>query len=381
MRKLMLPLLAIIISIQTSAQDKQILIKYFLQQIAAIQIKEGNDQGLFPSFREHNLRRGIEKFDDNVFMTGLIVWTIRKNLPVMNKENQALAIRIMETSMPVYTRFQNAKGRSTYNYWKTKPPVIFPNAGLINLLDKAQALPDDMDCSSITMMAIDAHRDTVVKLHEFMQGFTNDHGQSKTMLPFYNRFKTYSTWFGRKMPVDMDVCVLSNVLTLVNSYDLPFTIADQASLDFIRTVVERRDYLKNADLIAGHYQKPSIILYHLSRLMAVKNIPALETFRAQLVADALALYRTSPDLMEKIILSTSLKRWGAIVPEITMRPDRSFKEMIDQSRFAFFIANMAVIIGHPYNRILSRSGLVKSNYYCTALNYALLLENVAITTP
>ena len=378
MRKLVLQMLLFGCSLAGISQGRQVSTKYLLQQIEALQIKEGNDHGLFPSFREHHFRQGIEKYDDNIFMTALIAWTIRRNLPAMDSSSQRLGREIIQRASAVYPRFQNASGRKTYNYWKTKPPVIFPNAGLLNLFNKAQALPEDMDCTSITMMATDASRNEVMLLHDFMQGFTNDHGQAKTMLPYYNRFKTYSTWFGKKMPVDLDVCVQANILTMINAYDVPFSAADSASLDLIRTVVERRDYMHHPDLIAGHYQKSSVILYHIARLMSVKRIPALERLKGELSADALQLYLETNDIMEKVILSTTLKRWGVSVPETTMRPNQSFEEMIDQSRFAFFIANMAIIIGHPYNKWLSRTGLVKSNYYCPALNYTLILENICL---
>jgi hypothetical protein len=360
------------------SQGRQVSIKYLLQQIEALQITEGNDHGLFPSFREHHFRQGVEKYDDNVFMTALIAWTIRRNLSVMDSSSQRLAREILHKASAVYPRFQNASGRKTYNYWKTKPPVVYPNGGIINLLNKVQALPDDLDCTSITVMAMNAPREEVLQLHDLMQRFTNDHAQSRSMLPYYNRFNTYSTWFGKKMPVDMDLCVLANVLTMVGAYGIPYSAADSAALDFIRAAIERKDYLKDPDLIDGHYQQSSIILYHISRLMSVKKISVLEDLKDELSSAALRLYAESDDLMEKVILSTSLKRWGVNVPETTMRPNQSFEEMIDQSRFAFFVANMAVIIGHPYNKWLSRTGLVRSYYYCTALNYALILENVCL---
>jgi hypothetical protein len=378
MGKLMLQMLLFGCSLAGFSQGRQVSTKYLLQQIEALQIKEGNDQGLFPSFREHQFRQGIEKYDDNIFMTALIAWTIRRNISSMDSGSQRLASEIIQKASSVYPKFQNASGRKTYNYWKTRPPVIYPNGGIINLLNKVQALPDDLDCTSITVMAMDAPRAEVLQLHDFMQGFTNDHGQARSMLSYYNRFKTYSTWFGKKMPVDMDLCVLANILAMTSAYDIPYSKADSAALDFIRAAIERKDYIKNPDLVDAHYQQSSILLYHISRLMSIKKISVLEELKDQLSAEALRLYLDSDDVMEKVILSTSLKRWGVTVPETTMRLNQSFDEMIDQSRFAFFVANMAVIIGHPYNRWLSRTGLVRSFYYCTALNYALILENVCL---
>ncbi|MEO6914924.1 MAG: hypothetical protein ABI151_04050 [Chitinophagaceae bacterium] len=346
-----------------------------LTDLKSFQNKEGDNRGLFPSFRQYEYRKSVLKPDDNIFFTALIAWTLRDNLSQLDSIDKKIALSIINEASKVYPNFQNAKGRPTYNYWKTKPPEVFPNGGLINLLNKKQALPDDLDCTAITMMAMNASVETVDSVHRLMQGFTNEGGRAKAMLSRYKYFETYSTWFGRKMPVDLDVCVLSNILVMVNRYQFNYHAADSAALDFIRLVVEKKDYLDNAGLISGYYQRSPVILYHLSRLMQGKNYPALETYRKQLVEDALTLYNRSGRFMDKVLLSTSLMRWGARPPVDSTITTKSFEEVVSDDHFVFFIANMGVIAGYPYNKWLSRSGVGRFNYYCPAYNYALLLEN------
>lgn len=346
-----------------------------LSDLKSIQFKEGDNRGLFPSFRQYQFRKGVFKKDGNVFFTALIGWTLRNNLFYFDSVDQKIALSIIDEASRVYPNFRNAKGRPTYNYWKTKPPEIFPNGGLINLLNKEQALPDDLDCTAIAMMAMNADVNTVDSVHRLMQVFVNDHGLARAMLSRYKYFETYSTWFGRKMPVDLDVCVLTNILVMVNRYGLDYSAADSAAVDLIRTVVEARDYLANADLISGYYQRSPVILYHISRLMQGREYPALEKFRSRLIEDAMSLYKKSGSFMDKVLLSTSLLRWGVRPPDDVTISSKSFEAFISDNDFVFFIANMGVILGYPFNKWISRSGVGRFNYYCPAYNYALLLEN------
>lgn len=371
MRKLYSLLLVLHFFVAGSSQQ----VHRVLQNIQSIQNKEGNNRGLFPSFRQYQFRKSVLKSDDNIFFTSLIAWTLRDNLTYFDSTDRRIAMSVIDEASQVYPAFQNAKGRPTYNYWKTKPPKIFPNGGLINLLNKEQALPDDLDCTAITMMASNASLATVDSVHTLMQEFINDHGQAKAMLPAYKYFQTYSTWFGRKMPVDLDVCVLSNILVMVNRYGLKYSSADSAALEFIRTVISARDYLDHADLISGYYQRSPVLLYHISRLMSSARYDVLESFRHQLVADALLLYNKSESYMDKVLLCTSLMRWGLKPPVDTLVSSQSFDAIVSGDDFVFFIANMGVIPGYPYNKWLSRSGIGKFNYYCPAYNYMLVLEN------
>ncbi len=42
----------------------------------------------------------------------------------------------------------------------------------------------------------------------------------------------------KNMPIDFDFGVLTNILYLINKYQLPYTSADSASLKFLCKVVE-----------------------------------------------------------------------------------------------------------------------------------------------
>jgi hypothetical protein len=60
-------------------------------------------------------------------------------------EKTKLVEQISLNAKPSFAKFKNQKGRDTYNFWPTDNPMIFPNAGWMNIFNKSQSLPDDME--------------------------------------------------------------------------------------------------------------------------------------------------------------------------------------------------------------------------------------------
>lgn len=74
--------------------------------------------------------------------------------------------------------------------------------------------------------------------------------------------------------------------------------------------------------------------------MSIKPIPALEAYRVEILKDALKLYSTSNNLLEQLILATSMQRSGYNSPKL---PLPKFKELVyttEHSNLAFFTADM-----------------------------------------
>jgi hypothetical protein len=365
---------------QENTKDS-LLIRQMLSRIFYLQENHEKDfpKGLIPSYREYYHRKGVLKNDDNIFFTGLVVFTLRYLYPDLDKRSQNICNAVFEHAALVYTRYQNRKGRPTYNFWQTDKPEIFPNSGWLNLFNKSQALPDDMDVTSIIMLAANETDSTVVHVHGLMQEYTNSNRKRiKSSLPDYTYIKAYSTWFGKNMPVDFDFGVLTNILYLVNKYQLPYTSADSASLEFLCKVVEKRHYMKAAAIMSSSYNRTPVLLYHLSRLMAETKIPALEKWKPQLIKDAKSTYKHSNNLLDKIILSTSLMRWGVELPDDTLTIKTSLETFTEKNDFVFFIANITSMFPRPFNTWLGKTGIGKFYYYCPAYNYALLLENMIV---
>jgi hypothetical protein len=351
-----------------------------LTRIGQLQSKQNGvfPKGMFPSYRMYALNKDREKADVNGFFTGLIAFTLDDIKPQLSKQQQQQAQQIITNTLPVYPKFQNQKGRSTYNFWSTDTPKIFPNAGWMNVFDKSQSLPDDLDDTVIMLLALNAPDSTAKQIHSLMQGFTNNGGKKvHNTFKDYRGIGAYSTWFGKKMPVDFDVCVLANILYFVQRYQLEWTDADSASLQLIEKVLSDRKHITDAAYVSPHYSKLPNILYHLSRLMSVKPIPSLEKYKPGLIDDAKLAFLHANSFMDEVLLSTSLLRWGVVPPEGKAREAGSWEELIEDGSFSFFIANMASMLPDPLKQWMGGAGVGKFYYDCPAYNNLLVLENLA----
>ncbi|MFT2588466.1 hypothetical protein, partial [Escherichia coli] len=81
------------------------------------------------------------------------VFTLNNIKEDLSPEQHKIADKIINEALPSFNKFQNRKGRDTYNFWPTDTPRIFTNGGWLNWFDKQQSLPDDMDDTVILLMA------------------------------------------------------------------------------------------------------------------------------------------------------------------------------------------------------------------------------------
>lgn len=379
-RKIQVLLVLLLTGFISSYANDSLVMGQLLKRIDALQSKQSGvfPKGIFPSYRLYALNKDRQKADVNIFFTGLIAFTLKDIKQQLSPSQQKQAEQIISNTLPVYSKFKNQKGRPTYNFWPTDTPKIFPNAGWMNVFDKTQALPDDLDDTVIMLLALEAADSTARQVHDLMQSFTNNGGkQVQNTFKGYRNMAAYSTWFGKKMPVDFDVCVLANVLYFVQKYNLPWTHADSASLQLIEKVLDERKHITAAAYVSPHYSRLPNILYHLSRLMSVKPIPVLEKYKTQLIEDAKEALTKSTNFLDEVILGTSLLRWGVIPPDVKTHTANSMDELIEGGSFSFFIANMASMLPDPLKQWMGGAGVGKFYYYCPAYNNLLVLEYLA----
>jgi hypothetical protein len=228
-----------------------------------------------------------------------------------------------------------------------------------------------MDDTAILLMAMNAPDSTARKIHGLMQAYTNkDYNRHKTNFTPFASFEAYSTWFGNKVPAQLDVCVLTNILHMVHHYGLAYTKADSASLRLLIKIVQEKQYLTQPGVISPHYYRTPIILYHLARLMQGKTIAGLEAYKQELIAAARDQYLGAKNLTDKIILSTALLKWNAPLPA---GEESVYKDENDHG-FVFFVAGMFSILPHPFFKFVDKIKIARFYYYCPAYNTALLLE-------
>ena len=358
-----------------------LLMRSLLERVGQLQCTDSRvfPKGSIPCYRTYALNKDRSKADINPFYTGLTTFTLRNLKGQLTSSQQALCEQIINQTMPVYQKFKNQKGRTTYNFWPTDTPQIFPHAGWINFFDKAQSLPDDLDDTVIMLLAMQAADSTAEQVHALMQGYTNNgRKQIRNTFKDFRKIGAYSTWVGKKMPVDFDICVLANILYFVQSYDLAWTSADSASLQLMVKILADKKHITHAAYVSPHYSRLPNILYHISRLMQVKPIPELEALKPALVEEALFALSASNRFMDAIILQTALLRWGVKpTPSKLFETDHLF-DLMEEQPFAFFIGDIATMLPDPFKRWIIRTGVGKFYFESPGYNVALVLENLVL---
>lgn len=378
--KLSLLLLCLLTGSGLMANDS-LIISRLLQRLDILQTKEDGifPKGSFPSYRMYALNKHRLKADINPFFTGLIAFTLDDIKVEFSPAQQKLADKIIQQTYTAYPKFKNRKpNNNTYNFWPTDTPRIFTYGGWLNLANKKRALPDDLDDTVILLMAERSADSVARQVHQLMQGFTNKkYSTIVNTFPEYRHIPAYSTWFGKKMPVDFDISVFSNILYFVQYYNLPWTSADSASLFLIEDIIKKKRHLRYASFVSPHYGTVPNILYNVSRLMALKEIPELEKLKPQLIGEALEALNSASTFLDKIILSTALLRWNVVPPMITQYENTDLISLMEDERFSFFTANIATIFPDFWKKTLTNLNAATFYYSCPGFNYLLLLENIA----
>lgn len=357
------------------------LMHSLVQRLSYIQANHGDSYfapGIFPCYRKMVVTGKYYK-DENIFYTGIIALTLQRIKPQLSAQDQAICDTILQRIKQSAHKFKNQSGRPTYNFGANDTVKPFFLHGPMRAFNDKMHVADDFDDTSIMMLVLDEPASVVAELHRIMQDYTNKEGKlATTALPDYKKFECYSVWFGKKMLVELDACVLSNTLMMVQHYNLPWTKADSASVDFLVQMIKSRDYLTRANRLSVYYKTTPVILFHLARLMSVTHIPALDSLKPQLISDATAEYKKNGNLLNKLLLRTSLLHWGVSLPAEEMPvQDNIFKTLEEDEDFVFFIASSSATAPKLLVFPLVETGISRINYYCPAYNDCLLLEYLA----
>jgi hypothetical protein len=339
-----------------------------IQRIASLQ----TDLGLFPSVRS-NPAIFYRRADTNVFFTAITVFTLQQLRPAVSPASQQLIDQIRARAVAAYPLFRNKDGLNTYNFWPTRPSQHFSNGYLFRHFDHFR-IPDDIDDTSMVYLTANPTPDDVNWLKAKLPQHANlTTRQIKTASAPYRHLRAYSTWFGKNMGIDFDACALSNLLYCVYQYNLPLNQHDIDSLTYLRLIVESGHYRKQPFRCAPHYARTSLIIYHLTRLIAAFDPPELTSIRARLLDDAHQLFMEATNRMERLILATSLIRLGATAPPVDLvLIERDF------DTFRFFIAGLLTAYEHPVLQRFAHQLLVQMRWQCEAHNWALVAEYVTL---
>jgi hypothetical protein len=353
----------------TNAQNPRI--DSLLQNISRCQRSYSDSlyqKGLFPSKRIYLHRKNYKRDDDNIFFTGMIVWTLRSQQTKMNEANKVLTDSICARAVQNYVRYQNKQGDCSYNFWQTNPSRHFPNDDFFSKRKK-HSLPDDLDDTSVLYLSESQPDSLITRLKDKMGQHTNGYGRW-----IYNTFRkykhrrAYNTWFGKRMRVDYDLSVQCNAMLWVLNNKLPFNQFDFETIRLIEDMVLANEHIRYAHYVSPHYQKPAIVLYHLARLVSA-HPATFPRIKDKIVLDIENELKKSQVSMEKLLLNTSLARFGIAQKESPVLTEKDF------NNFYFFVANLSSIMPNPIKRWFAKNSWTNFYYQCEGYYWTLLLEN------
>jgi hypothetical protein len=344
-----------------------------LERIEQLQVKDTSNSlnGAFPSSRKYYYSPKVKQ-EDNVFFTALILWNIGQFNAQMSPLELAYSEQFKSNARPYIERFKNQNNQLTYNFWPRNPPQIFPNGGWLNQFNQQFALADDIDDGAITLLAIGANDSLAKAMQSKFVAYSV--GKIKPNRSFYKKYKdrpVYSTWLGTKMPKDVDLSVLTNVLLMHTISKIPLNATDSASLDLIVDLVKANKHLTDPKYVSQHYANSATIIYHIARLIYYANYPSLLALKPILLDQALELTKQAKLPLEQLLLNTTILRLGGKLDLSLSVNETSLKE----HNYPYFVANIASVLNNPFKRIVNRSNIVRFDYYSYAFNLSLLYEN------
>lgn len=344
-----------------------------IRRINELQVKlaDTNYQpGMFPSQRVYLSGKKPAREDDNIFFTGLIVWMLKSIKEELSVKNQAIADVMIQNASSNYYKYQNKEGNPVYNFWQTKPSRHFPNSRYFSQRKK-YIIPDDLDDTAILYLSAEFSDSLKAVVKRLMA--ENANGQKRRIRNTFKRYKkvpAYSTWFGKNMPVDFDICVQANGMRFVLDNGFELNRYDSATLQLMEDILMARKHIKRPHYVSPHYQSTSIILYHLARLVAAHpQHPLLAGLKPLLIRDLKSEMKSVDNGMEQILLQTSLLKLKEFPGE------RVAVAQKDRDNFYFFVANMTSVFPNPIKGIFARSRKTNFFYRSEAYYLALMLEH------
>ncbi len=356
------------------AQNDSLLIHQLVQNIAAEQVSSDGEYyaGMFAGFRECGGEPHNYQPDNNIFFTAISIFTLKNLLPEVRGNDKIIIEKVIEKSQRCFPFFKNKDGFPFYNFWPTHT-VIMPHTYYFKYLKGVFGEGEDADDAVMCLMATDAN-DSVCKILKNRMVEVSNLSRKKIISTFsnYKNIPAYSTYLGYKMTPDFDLGVQCNILYFMFSKKLPLVMQDSATINLIADIIKNRTYMKSPVFLSPYYVKSSVLLYHISRLMGAFKINELEKYKPQLIKDINKELDKSNNIMDQIILRTSLLRLGANATPLNISSLEFEKS--NQRKFIFFQARAAFSYPTLLKQIFLHWSYICYYFYCSTYNKILWLE-------
>ena len=175
------------------------------------------------------------------------------------------------------------------------------------------------------------------------------------------------------MPPDFDLGVHCNTIYFMLDRKLSLVKQDSATIQLLAANLRNRDYIRSPVFVSPYYARRSVLMYHLARLMGKFRIPELDLYLPQLTTDLEKELAVTDDIMDRIILSTSLLKLGKKPAPVNITGIPEF-EKSGTDKFIFFQARAAFWYPAAIKRIFLHWSYLQYYFYCPAYNKLLWLE-------
>ena len=360
---------------QSDKQNDFSLVKNLLLELKRLQSKGDSiyPRGIFPSQRYHPFLP-YKREDDNLFFTASVVHILQGVSNQFSEPEKVLVDEIIADAQSSYQLFQNKDGLDAYNFWQTKPSRHFPN-GLFMHRFKHFQIPDDVDDTALVYLAESASKERVAQLREKLKNHSNlAYKRAFNPLEKYRDLKCYSTFFGKEMYIEFDICVLSNLMRVIlTHFKDNLNEYDRDTLTFITEAIVSDEHTTLPFYSAPNYPTTELILYHVSRLIPLLPSEYKTKIEEKIKADIQSQFK-SVSGMNKLMLENAALKLNLDVESNTANST----DVLNDQSFYFFHAGMITAFENSVAQKLATKPFFHLRYTSKALNRALLIENMVL---
>lgn len=352
-------------------------IENLLNRIATIQDSADRKcwpDGLFPNYRMHKVF-GYSRPDNSIFYSASISFIlndISEFLPEsLQKKIKTISSRVVEN----YKDYKSITNEPVYNFYPTNPSKHFAN-GLLFRHFKHFQLPHDADDSALIYLTNGSSKADNLWLQNKLKEHSNLWTKkiANTFSQFKN-LKAYSTWFGKKMPIEFDIVVLCNILYSQLAINLKLDEQGLASWEYIKQAILLDLYIKKPFEVSHNYAKTSVIAYHVAKLICKFDLPESVRVIAKLSEDLTEIFnKTDNFTIDKVLFSSSLYKL-AVVHDTQF--DYEYLAKIGQ-HYNFFLAGLLSSFESKFIYFFSKCSFFHLHWRCEAHSLALLVENLSL---
>jgi len=243
-----------------------------LQRLKTLQTEDRSffPKGIFPSYRYHSILP-YRRADDNVYFTSFILKTLHRFQQDFSQEEKEIVDQIVSAGTLGIKNYKSRLGDPTYNFYRKDG--FFPNGNFLSKHKRFQPT-DDADDTAIAYRGVNHEREDAQQAFNLMRKMGNGQRERwcRRSLKPNRKYLTYNTWIGSEsLYVDLDICVIANVLAFRDKYNVPLSTQDHQGVALIEKSIQDRSFLQKKWAVAAWYPFDAVIFYQLSEVLRSEN--------------------------------------------------------------------------------------------------------------